>query len=168
VIGNTRFGIEITYGYDAPGLSGTLGAIRQAVRLLGERFLVLYGDTYLQIDYRAVAESWDGSGLAACMAVYRNEGRWGSSNAVYSDQRVVRYDKFSPTPDMTFIDYGLGGLTSDCLSGIDITTRDLADLYRLLAQRGQLFGYEADERFYEIGTPEALEETEQFLLHRTV
>jgi NDP-sugar pyrophosphorylase family protein len=102
------------------------------------------------------------------MAVYRNEGRWGSSNAVYSDQRVVRYDKFSPTPDMTFIDYGLGGLTSDCLSGIDITTRDLADLYRLLAQRGQLFGYEADERFYEIGTPEALEETEQFLLHRTV
>ena len=40
---------------------------------------------------------------------------------------------------------------------------DLADLTRDLAAAGQLAGYEATERFYDIGTPEALAETERFL-----
>ena len=52
-IGAERFGIRIAYSHDGPQLIGTLGAIRQAAPLLGERFLVLYGDTYLRIDYRA-------------------------------------------------------------------------------------------------------------------
>ena len=38
-----------------PDSDGTLGAIRRALPLLGERFLVLYGDTYLRIDYGAAA-----------------------------------------------------------------------------------------------------------------
>ncbi len=40
---------------------------------------------------------------------------------------------------------------------------DLADLYGELSRRGQLFGYAASERFYEIGTPAALAETDSFL-----
>ena len=54
-VGAKRFGLEIAYCYDAPGLDGTLGAIRRARALLGERFMVLYGDTYLRIDYAATA-----------------------------------------------------------------------------------------------------------------
>ena len=49
-----RYGLELRYRYDPPGLAGTAGAVRAALDDLGERFLVLYGDTYLRIDYRAV------------------------------------------------------------------------------------------------------------------
>src|SRR5207245_4155078 len=92
-VGPERFGISIQYSFDAPGLDGTLGAVRRALPLLDERFLVLYGDTYLRIDYAAVARTWHASGLPAVMTVLRNEGRWDTSNVVYRDGMAVRYVK---------------------------------------------------------------------------
>lgn len=162
-IGSSCHGIAIAYSYDAPGLDGTLGAIRRARSLLGERFLVLYGDTYLRVDYRAVAESWWAAGRPAVMTVLRNEGRWDVSNADLRDGMVVRYDKTNPAPDMQWIDYGLGGLTDAALGVVPEDERDLSSLYRLLAQRGELMGFQATERFYEIGSPAALAETDAFL-----
>ena len=162
-IGTERFGIRVLYSFDAPELDGTLGAIRRALALLGERFLILYGDTYLRIDYAAVARSWRESGLPAVMAVLRNEGRWDTSNVLYGEGMVLRYDKRSPTPEMHWIDYGLGGLTAGALEQVPDTEGDLAVLYQRLAQRGELLGFEASERFYEIGTTAALAETDAFL-----
>ena len=162
-IGEQRFGVRIGYSFDAPGLDGTLGALRRAQGLLGERFLVLYGDTYLRIDYADVARAWLDSGLPAVMTVLRNEGRWDTSNALFEDGMVRRYDKRAPSPDMRWIDYGLGGLTAAALSAVGEQERDLASLYTRLAELGQLCGYEARERFYEIGTPESLAEADSFL-----
>jgi NDP-sugar pyrophosphorylase family protein len=162
-IGTKRFGLRITYSYDDPGLDGTLGAIMRAKGLLGERFLILYGDTYLRIDYAAVANGWRESGLPAMMTVLRNDGRWDVSNAIYADERVLAYDKEAPTSQMRWIDYGLGGLDQSALELAPRGMRDLADLYRQLAPCGMLYGYEASERFYEIGTPEALTDTDVFI-----
>jgi NDP-sugar pyrophosphorylase family protein len=162
-IGPERFGIAIAYSYDAPGLDGTLGAIRRARGLLGERFLVLYGDTYLRIDYTDVARAWEASGLPATMTVLRNEGRWDTSNAIFADGRVIAYDKEAPTPEMQWIDYGLGGLTAAVLDAVPAGETDLVSLYRELAGAGRLCGYEAGNRFFEIGTRASLEETDAFL-----
>jgi NDP-sugar pyrophosphorylase family protein len=162
-IGSERFGVRISYSYDSPALDGTLGAIRRAVPLLGERFLVLYGDTYLRIDYRASAVAWARSGLPAMMAVLCNEGRWETSNASFDGTRVTAYDKLAPSPWMRWIDYGLGGLTAAALAGASRRGRDLSELYAELAKRGELFGFATTERFYEIGTPAALVETDAFL-----
>ena len=63
---------------------------------------------------------------------------------------------------MRWIDYGLGVLTpAGARGGPD--EADLAGVYRALARRGELAGYEATERFYEIGTPAALAEAERFI-----
>ncbi len=162
-IGGKRFGIRIRYSFDAPKLDGTLGAIRRALPLLGGRFLVLYGDTYLRIDYAEVARVWRESGLPAIMTLLRNENRWDASNARYEGDHVLAYDKRAPTPDMHWIDYGLGGLTADALTVVDENESDLARLYQRLASLSRLAGYEASERFYEIGTPSGLLETDAFL-----
>lgn len=163
VIGDERYGVRLRYSYDAPELDGTLGAVRRALPLLGERFLVLYGDTYLRIAYEAVDAAWRDSGLPAVMTVLRNDGRWDTSNVVLRGDRVERYDKRNPTPDMRWIDYGLGGLEAGALAAVDPEEPDLAVLYERLAARGELLGYEAVRRFYEIGTPESLAETDAFL-----
>jgi NDP-sugar pyrophosphorylase family protein len=162
-IGTERFGIRIAYSFDDPGLDGTLGAILRARALLAERFLVLYGDTYLRIDYATAAEAWKSSGLPGMMSVLRNEDRWDTSNAVYADGRVVAYDKHAPRPEMRWIDYGLGGLERTALDLAPEGTRNLPDLYHQLAGEGLLYGFEATERFYEIGTPEGLAATDAFL-----
>lgn len=162
-VGHEQFGIRIAYSYDAPRLDGTLGAIERALPLLPDRFLVLYGDTYLRVDYRAAADQWRRSGCLALMTVFRNERRWDTSNVAYQNCRVIAYDKAAPTPSMQWIDYGLGGLTRGAFEFVDAGERDLARLYGRLAELGELFGYEANERFYEIGTPESLAETDAFL-----
>jgi NDP-sugar pyrophosphorylase family protein len=164
-IGSRRFGLGIEYSFDAPGLDGTLGAIRRAQQLLGDRFLVLYGDTYLRLDYRAAADEWRRSGCLGLMVVLRNDGQWDQSNTVYADGRVITHDKSRPTSVMRWIDYGLGGLEAEALDRVPASERELSSLYRRLAELGELCGYEARERFYEIGRPEALAETDAFL-HR--
>ncbi len=73
-IGHRQFGTRIEYSYDAPELDGTLRAIRGALPLLPDRFLVLYGNTYLRLDYRAAANAWRASGLLGLMTVLRITG----------------------------------------------------------------------------------------------
>lgn len=162
-VGLGRYGLRIDYSHDAAGLDGTLGAIRRALPLLGEPFLVLYGDTYLRLDYRAAAAAWQASTLPAMMTVLRNDDRWEASNAVYAEGRVLVYDKHAPVPEMRWIDYGLGGLAPESVALVDPAECDLAGLYGTLAAQGRLFGYEVAERFYEIGTPSGLAATDAFL-----
>jgi N-acetyl-alpha-D-muramate 1-phosphate uridylyltransferase len=165
-IGVERFGLQIAYSFDSPELDGTLGAIRRARRLLGERFLVLYGDTYLRIDYADAVAAWRAGGLPAMMSVLRNEGRFDVSNALYADGRVLAYDKLAPGAEMRWIDYGLGGLEQGALDLVPPETRELSGLYSRLARERLLCGFEVSERFFEIGTPAALAETDAHLLSR--
>lgn len=165
-VGRELFGLKVSYSHDGPTPLGTLGAIRKAADLLGARFMVLYGDTYLRIDYGAAAAAWERSGLPAMMTVLRNEGRWDVSNAVFDGERVTAYDKLARGPEMQWIDYGLGGLITDCLDAVGPEVSDLSELYGRLSRRGKLFGFEATERFYEIGTPDALAETGAFFSRR--
>jgi N-acetyl-alpha-D-muramate 1-phosphate uridylyltransferase len=165
-IGHERFGITIAYSHDGPGNDGTLGAIKRAASLLGPRFFYLYGDTVLQIDYPDVESAWRNSGRPGIMTVLRNLGQWGTSNADFHAGLVVGYEKEAPRPDMQWIDYGMGGLSTQALSLAPARTRDLAALHAALAAKGLLAGYEVTQRFYEIGTPDALAETTTFLTQR--
>jgi NDP-sugar pyrophosphorylase family protein len=165
-IGPERFGIRIWYSHDGPRPLGTLGAIRAALPKLGPRFLFLYGDTFLRIDYAAAAAAWERSALPGMMAVLRNEDRWDVSNVSFDGYRVTAYDKQAPTASMQWIDYGLGGLERGVLEVAGEEATELADLQHELAERGLLFGFEAIYRFYEIGTPEALATTAAFLSDR--
>ena len=162
-LGRRFAGVEIDYSYDDPGLDGTLGAIRRAAPLLGPRFLVLYGDTYLELDYRSFLDGWDRSTRPAAMTVLHNEGRWERSNVVYADGLVSLYDKIRSSPAMRWVDYGLGGLTMEVLDAVPVSETDLAGLYHRLSVTGRLYGFEVGRRFHEIGTPATLAETDAYL-----
>lgn len=162
VVGQRRFGLQIQYSYDSPELDGTAGAIRAARDMLGGVFHVLYGDTYLRIDYGAVERAFGESQLPALMTVLRNRGRWDTSNARFDGGLVLEYNKSRPSADMEWIDYGLSVMRPEALDSAPEAT-DLASVFSRLAEHRQLAGYAATERFYEIGTPEALAETSAFL-----
>jgi len=158
-----RFGLAVSYSFDGEKLLGTGGALRRALPMLGEHFFVLYGDSYLDIAYAPVQAAYRQSGLPALMTVFRNEGRWDTSNVEFDGTHVVRHDKRHRTEDMKFIDYGLGVVSSDILRACEDEAFDLSDLYASLAQEGRLAGFEATRRFYEIGTPSGLAETDGYL-----
>lgn len=158
-----RFGLEIGYSYDGDKLLGTGGALRRALPLLGETFFVLYGDSYLTCRLASVEAAFLKSRKRALMTVFKNEGRWDVSNVMFKEGNIVLHDKKHPSPDMRHIDYGLGVLTAATLQRYregDIL--DLAEVYTELSKRGELAGFEVKERFYEIGSPAGLKETDEY------
>ena len=60
-VGPSRFGLRIRYSHDSPSLDGTLGAIRRALPLLGDRFLVL---TVIRT-YRLTTKMFNAGGFRA-------------------------------------------------------------------------------------------------------
>jgi NDP-sugar pyrophosphorylase family protein len=161
-------GFEVRVVLDGPQLLGTAGAVRRALPELGDPFFVLYGDSYLPCDYRAVYESFVAAGRAALMTVYRNEGRWDASNVELEHGQLVRYDKASPTPDMKHLDYGLGVFRASVFEPLPADQPvDLAWLYGNLLERGELAAFEVPERFYEIGSPGGLDELRRVLASPT-
>jgi NDP-sugar pyrophosphorylase family protein len=65
---------------------------------------------------------------------------------------------------MRHIDYGIGIISARALTEFPADEPfDLAEVYRRLLSAGELIGFEVSERFYEIGSPEGLEETRAFL-----
>ncbi len=165
VIGDgSAFGIRVRYSCDGERLLGTGGALRKAMPLLGEAFHVLYGDSYLECDYQAVASAFKASGLDGLMTVVRNDDRWDRSNIVLRDGRIVRYDKANRTPEMRHIDYGLGVLNARALARYPVDQAlDLVTVYQDLIADGGLAACEVHARFYEIGGVEGLAETRQHL-----
>jgi len=159
-----HLGMCVRYSDEGDVRLGTGGALRRALPMLGDSFLVLYGDSYLRCDYAAVENAFDTSGCDALMTVYRNEGAYDTSNVVYADGRIVRYDKTERTPDMRHIDYGLGVFRSSVFTPYpEDAAFDLADVYHACLRRESLAAYEVVERFYEIGSPAGLAELRTLL-----
>jgi N-acetyl-alpha-D-muramate 1-phosphate uridylyltransferase len=169
-----KLGMKLDYSFDSsrrnearaggPKLLGTGGAIKHALPLLGPEFFVLYGDSYLPVDYQPIGKFFHRSGKLGCMTVYRNEGKYDTSNVVFRDGEIVVYDKKNRLPEMRHIDYGLSLCQATAFDAYSTERSfDLADVMGNLVRERQLAGYEVRERFYEIGSPAGLAELETML-----
>lgn len=158
-----KFRLDVSYSYDGDKLLGTGGALRRALPLLGDAFFVLYGDSFLTCNLAVLEAAFRRFDKPAMMTVYRNEGRWDTSNVIFTEGEIKLYDKKRPSADMQYIDYGLGALTKKALEAHrEDQPFDLADIYTELSKGRMLAGYEVKDRFYEIGSFIGLQEAEQF------
>lgn len=160
----SAWGVQIDYSFDGPKLLGTGGALIQALPKLGDAFYVLYGDSYLPINYLAVGDHFQRSGKLGLMTVFENHGKYDTSNVWFEGGRIKIYDKKNKVPEMHHIDYGLGLFKAAAFDGFarDAVV-DLAEVQKALVAREQLTGYEIGERFYEIGSHEGLNELDALL-----
>jgi len=164
-----RWSLSIGYADEGSKLRGTAGALRTALDadLLADDFLVLYGDSWLQVHPGEVLAAVRSSSRPALMTVFRNDGHWDRSNVVFDGERVVRYTKglADPPPEMCWIDYGLLALRRAVI--VDRVppgeVSDLAPLLSDLAAEDLLAGHPVAERFYEIGSVAGRAELEAHL-----
>ena len=156
-----RWGVRVAYSREAPDrLLGTGGALVHALPHLAGSFLVMYGDSYLTVDYRAVVRAFEASGGPALMTVYRNEGRWDASNTRVEGGRVTFYSKQAKPGEAAWIDYGLTAFRRDVIeerSGAPMPL-DMARILGDLVAAGRVAAFETPDRFYEIGSPAGLAE----------
>jgi NDP-sugar pyrophosphorylase family protein len=163
-----RWGLSIAWSFDGGQLLGTGGALMQALPLLGEEFIVTYGDSYLDEPFAPIVAAFRASEQPALMTVFRNEGRYDTSNIEFADDRLKRYDKVHRTPAMQHIDYGLQVLKREALAGWPEGRQfDLAAVYSSLVEQGRMAGYETGRRFHEIGSLQGLADLEVCLKGQT-
>jgi MurNAc alpha-1-phosphate uridylyltransferase len=164
-VGNgAQFGVNVEYVFDGDQPLGTGGAIRHALPLLRGPFFVMYGDSYLPCDYHPIQEYFSASQQLGLMTVYRNRGKWDTSNVEMAKGRIVSYDKEKHTARMEYIDYGLSIFQPEAFeSFIDGQPADLTDVYQGLIPTCNLLAYEVEQRFYEIGSVKGLRELDTLL-----
>jgi len=160
----SRFGLKIQYSYDGKVLLGTGGAIKEATRMLPDAFMILYGDSYLDIDFKDIVSKFIAGKHPVLMTVYRNKNTYDTSNIIVKDGKIIKYDKKSRDPDMEYIDYGLMAIRNNVFNGYPASDPfDLALVLSRLVESGQVLGYEVTKRFYEIGSLSGIKETEEYI-----
>ena len=156
--------LNIQYSLDGDKLLGTGGAIKKALPLLSKDFFVLYGDSYLPINYKDVEDTYVSSKKNALITVIKNNNQWDKSNVEFASGTLIEYNKHHPNQRMHYIDYGLSILNQSIFDAYpENESFDLSDLYHTLSLHDHLAGFETFDRFYEIGSQNGLKETEIYL-----
>lgn len=162
-----RFGLQVQYSSDGDRLLGTGGAIIKASKLVGSPFAVLYGDSYLDIDFAPAYQAFIQSGKKALMTVYRNENKLIPSNLLFKNGMIVAYNKTNPSPEMQHVDFGLSFFNRSAFpQELPDTPLDLGEVVQQLIAQGRLAGFETTTRFFEVGTAQGIRDLEQYFATR--
>jgi len=157
-------GIKIDYSFDGSIPLGTGGAIKKALPMLEDKFFVLYGDSYLPIEYSPILDFFDKCYELGLITVYNNNDKFGTSNVVFENGKIIAYGKDTKLESMKHIDYGLSLFKSWAFNPYRYECKfDLSEVFTDLLKENQLAGYEMYERFYEIGSISGLSELESKL-----
>jgi NDP-sugar pyrophosphorylase family protein len=160
----SRWNVDITYSLDGTTQLGTGGAIKKALPLLGNKFAVLYGDSYLPIDFKKIERKFIESEVDALMAVYRNENKLDLSNVSFVANKLIAYEKGVNKLNMEHIDYGLTYMRAAVLENATLNSYlDLSEIFHELAKSSKLAGVEVFERFYEIGSINGLQDFSEYI-----
>ena len=164
----SRWGMRVQYSYDGERLLGTGGAVKKAAGILPDSFMILYGDSYLDIDFKPVVKEFYAQNLPVLMTVYQNRNEMDMSNILMKDGRILKYDKTDLNPAMEYIDYGLTIIKREVFDRYPSDEPfDLALVLSQSVDAGMVAVYEVEQRFYEIGSAQGIKETENYIRNRT-
>ena len=156
--------VKVKYSYDGETLLGTGGALKKAFPLLSDPFMILYGDSFLNIEYIDILNYFNNFDKLGLMTVLKNENKWDKSNIIFRDGNIIKYDKVDDS-EFEYIDYGFSIVRKEAFSPyLEKDKFDLKDVFKDLISKNQMLGYEVFNRFYEIGSFKGIEETKDYLL----
>ena len=160
----SNWGSTFKYSIDGPVQLGTGGAIYKALPLLEEKFAVIYGDSYLPMDYKNLERTFETSSYLAMMSVFENRNLIESSNVQFFEGKIINYNKGVKDSSMRHIDYGITYFRKETFTAWSDSIRfDLSEICHNLSISGNLGGVEVFDRYYEIGSVKGIEEFSSYL-----
>lgn len=139
------YGASIEYSEEPEALE-TAGGIRQALDLLGERFVVVNADILTSYDFSRLRSARD----PAYLVLVENPAHNSGGDFGLAGSRVQN----DGDPRYTFS--GIGAYTRAFFAGLEPGKKALAPLLRAAAARGELGGELFTGDWSDVGTPERL------------
>ena len=158
------FGIKIKYSIGDVSFE-TGKRIKDAEKLIQERFLLMYCDNYWPLDLKKLTEFYDRNKTAASVTIYTNKDGI-TRNNMYVDSAgyVVKYDKSRKDENLNGVEIGFFIMDKSILDLMPDTNFSFEkEILPKLIEKRQLSGYLTDHRYYSIGSPERMAVAEKFL-----
>lgn len=151
---------------------GTGGCLLNNINHINDNiFLLTYGDNYLRINYQGLVDKLEESDDACILSIYKNNNNFDRSNIVFNEKQklISKYSKVQ-SQNMFYIDYGISAWKKCELMELDIQEKvfGLELLIQKFISNKNLGYYKACKRFYEIGTPESLDEFKNYVAANNV
>ena len=159
------FNMKILISNDGKNKLGTGGAIKKILNILEENFFVIFGDSYLDVDYKKI---------------YRKFIQFNKKNLIITHKFNKKYNIYPMFPEMivknnnileyknlkrkmTHFYYGIGVFNKSSIKVIKKKTFDLHFFFKKMILNNNLLSYTIQKKFYEIGSKYGLNETKNFL-----
>ena len=154
-----KFEVRIKYSIEKNPL-GTGGAIKQAEKYLKDDFFVIYGDSYLGIDYRKLMLFHQKVNKTGTMVIYGNESDTFVKNNVEIDKDgcIINYDKENANNDMKYVDAGVLVFKKSILKSMPSNKKISLeeDIFPKVIKSKGLCSFKSNNRFYDIGSMQRL------------
>jgi len=158
-----KWGVKIKYSYE-PEISGTAGAIKKLENKLDSSpFLVVYGDNFLELDYRDFIDYSEKKGGIGTVVVFEKEDVLGSGILDFEDNNEVLCFKEKPREDEIFshwISAGIFYFRKEIFNYIQPGFSDFGFdvLPKILESKEKLYVYKLKSKVWGIDNPELLNE----------
>lgn len=164
----SALGVKLKYSVeDEP--RGTAGALRDALPMLADRFLLLYGDTFMDVDLRKLWMAHEFSGAVGTLFLHPNDHPQDSDLVEIDADGFVQAILAYPHPEgrevRNLVNAALYVLERSGLN--DVTPAEgKADIAKHMFPRmidlgRPLYGYVSPEYIKDMGTPERLDKVER-------
>ena len=163
--GGKKFGVRIANSIETSPM-GTAGGIRNSLAYLRDTFVVLNGDTYIDIDYKKIYDYFEARHEPALMVLYSGAEVKNRVDNVEIDKDgiVTAYNKGQKKESK----YGFAGvlllrkkLVEKWPSARSIMLE--SEIFPDLIKKRQMASFIITERYYDIGTEEKLKAFEDFV-----
>ena len=157
-----KFGVRLTYGDPKDAKYDTGGVIKAVEENLKKEFFILYGDSYLPVDFQEIMNIFHIFRKKGLMTVFKNFNKFDRSNVEIEGNLVTVYDKTASK--LIYIDYGLNVLDKTVIHHLPHRKKiSLDEIFRMLIDKKELGAHEVDKRFYEIGSFDGMKDFEELM-----
>lgn len=165
---NNKFSIPITYAVEEQNkLLGTGGALKNSLEFLDKSFVVQYGDTLLNLDYKYLFKCHLQKGKQLTMTTISTDLCNHEANMnckkLPNGQLHCRYEKNNRLSSFKYVDYGAMVMEREILQLINKDSFDLSLIQERLTRSNDVNFIEVFQPFVEIGSPQTLNYAKKIL-----
>lgn len=159
-INKLNISVKLTYSIEkGDDLLGTGGAIKNAIKFLDEDFIVQYGDTVLDFNYKKFYKYHLQNDKSMTMTILHKDKTEESPNVLCKKSKDGKlkcfYNKVVKNVNSNFIDYGAIAFKRNIFKSEFRTKFDLSAIQTDLCSKFKASFFEVKNRYIEIGTPKA-------------
>jgi len=170
----SKLGVKLHYSVEPEDLLlGTAGSVKLLSHLLYERFLVIQGDTYTEIDLSEAVKAHIEGGADATIVVKSVPNPWQFGTVEYDERGFITGFKEKPKPEecrSNKVSTGIYVLEPEVFDFITQHPCDFAkDVFpKMLASRKKMLAYECEGYWVDVGSREGYIEAQKHILKKHV